>query len=93
MIIKFFKRNRLKKKWTTPHIPLYYSHRYQLTTKLKEVSCRKNIDSRKHSSTLTKTVSSTMVHGEEEYRAILPKAMDTKLSTDNWTQYGLSKNL
>ena len=52
-------------------------------TKFKEVSCRKNIDTKKHSATLTKTVNSTMAHGEQECTAISPKAMDTKLSTGN----------
>lgn len=52
-------------------------------TKLIKVSCRKNIDTRKHSVTWTKTVNSTMVHGEQECTAIPPKAMDTKLSIGN----------
>lgn len=79
MIIKFFQKKPLKIENPTPHIPLYYSYRYQLSTKLKEVSCRKNIDTLKYSATLTKIVNSTMVHGEQEYTAIPPKAKDTKL--------------
>lgn len=79
MIIKFFQKKPLKIENPTPHIPLYYSHRYQLSRKLKEVSCRKNIDTLKYSATLTKIVNSTMVHGEQEYTAIPPKAKDTKL--------------
>lgn len=78
MIIKFLQKKPLKIEKPTAHIPLYYSHRYQLSIKLKEVSCRKNIDTLKYSETLTKTVNSTMVHGEQEYIAIPPKAMDTK---------------
>lgn len=44
MIIKFLQKKPLKIEKPTAHIPLYYSHRYQLSIKLKEVSCRKNID-------------------------------------------------